>query len=997
MSDSIIGMKSFLKVWLVMLVGMVSYTPQAAAQGKKIAVTVEKVSIRVALEKIKEAGNVHFVYEEASVDKASAITLSYRTETPLDVILDDLCKQSKLRYELQGDIVLLYPIRKQRTYDVRVSLLDADNRQPLMMATCALNPLGAYAATDVDGKATLKSIPAGSYSLDISYVGFETIRRPIEVKEDLNLVIRMQPTSLALKEVVVVARQNAAGESTSSIIGRQAIDHLQAMSLDDVMQLVPGALMKNTDLTSKSNVQIRSLVNNNTNAFGSSVVVDGVPMSNNGTLSQGGFSSTAFVGTDLRQISADDIESVEVIRGIPSAEYGDLTSGLVVVHSKVGQTPWQARAKVNPGTMNYSLGKGMRLKNAGILNFNLDYAQAWGDPRQKTKSFDRYTLSVGYGHDFSAKWHTTTKLRYALGKDWNGKDPDAIDDGTYLKDRNQMFSLSHNGKISVNKLFSRTLSYTLGMSFNQTDMDKTAIVPNPSGLLPILTAMETGYFNVPFEQTSYQGSGKTVSRPGNVYAKVGNAFFFKAGKTHQNFKVGADYRYDWNNAQGYYNVDDRYPLRPNNGGRPRPYSDIPGLHQLSAYVEDNFRWNISKDRFLKVQLGARFTSMQPGAEEATYAVSPRLNASFSVNKWLNLRGGYGLNSKTPGLDYLYPDKKYTDRIAANYMPQDDKAAQLLMYHTQVYNIQRTQGLKNATNRKFELGFDVKLPGDRKISLVGYHDKTATGFGSDTEYYTYEANFYSQNKGLIITPGAATQVDWANPERVDVVFSTTGKIGNTNVSINKGLEMDFDLGEIRSIHTSFYLTGAYMESKTHSTDLNSSNPTDLPSEYSITNTTPFKIVYPSGLQQSVYRRFSNNLRVVTNIPALRMVASFSGQVMWYSYMNSINPPMDPIGWIDTDLSYHEITADMLADEAYKIKGVLLKSQRKNPKDNVPSKAPITWLVSGRLTKELGTIGGLSFYANNLFFYEPYLKSSTSNTLMQRNTGSFSFGVELFFNL
>ncbi|EXY31053.1 tonB-dependent Receptor Plug domain protein, partial [Bacteroides fragilis str. 3397 T10] len=81
--------------------------------------------------------------------------------------------------------------------------------------------------------------------------------------------------------------------------------------------------------------------------------MDGVPMSNNGTLSQGGFSSTAFVGTDLRQISADDIESVEVIRGIPSAEYGDLTSGLVVVHSKIGQTPWQIKGKINPGTMNY--------------------------------------------------------------------------------------------------------------------------------------------------------------------------------------------------------------------------------------------------------------------------------------------------------------------------------------------------------------------------------------------------------------------------------------------------------------------------------------------------------------------------------------------------------------------------------------------------------------------------------------------------------------------
>ena len=128
-----------------------------------------------------------------------------------------------------------------------------------------------------------------------------------------------------------------------------------------------------------------------------------------------------------------------------------------------------------------------------------------------------------------------------------------------------------------------------------------------------------------------------------------------------------------------------------------------------------------------------------------------------------------------------------------------------------------------------------------------------------------------------------------------------------------------------------------------------------------------------------------------------IGSLHGGNMSTNYTKSNNPPMDPIGWIDTDLSYHEITADMLADENYKIKGVSLKSQRKNPKDNVPSKAPITWLMSGRLTKELGNIGGISFYANNILFYEPFLKNSTSNTLVQRNTGSFSFGVELFFNL
>ena len=160
------------------------------------------------------------------------------------------------------------------------------------------------------------------------------------------------------------------------------------------MQLIPGKEMGNVDMTQKSNLQLRTLRNNNTSAFGSSIVVDGVPISNNGLLTQGQFSSTAFTGTDLRQIAADNIDNVEVIRGIPSAEYGDLTSGLVVVHSKVGVTPWQIKAKVNPAMTNASLTKGFSLNKAGIMNVNLDYAKAWGDPRQKTRSLLTVILSI---------------------------------------------------------------------------------------------------------------------------------------------------------------------------------------------------------------------------------------------------------------------------------------------------------------------------------------------------------------------------------------------------------------------------------------------------------------------------------------------------------------------------------------------------------------------------------------------------------------------------
>ena len=36
----------------------------------------------------------------------------------------------------------------------------------------------------------------------------------------------------------------------------------------------------------------------------------------------------------MRSISTDDIESVEVIRGIPSVEFGNLTSGVVNIKKK---------------------------------------------------------------------------------------------------------------------------------------------------------------------------------------------------------------------------------------------------------------------------------------------------------------------------------------------------------------------------------------------------------------------------------------------------------------------------------------------------------------------------------------------------------------------------------------------------------------------------------------------------------------------------------------
>ena len=848
--------------------------------------------------------------------------------------------------------------------------------------------------------------PLPRYFLNISYVGFVSIHKEIVVNKDLTLKIELEENTLAIGEVTVTAKQNAAGKSTSSQIGRQAIDHIQATSLADVMQLIPGQEMGNADLTAQQNIQIRQLVNNKTSAFGSQIVVDGVPMSNNGNLSQGGFSTTTFDGTDLRQVSADDIESVEVVRGIPSAEYGDLTSGLVIVHSKIGVTPWQVKAKINPGLQNYTVGKGLKLNNKGVLNVNFDYANAWSDPRNKTRNFDRYTLNLSYGQDFTKKWHGETKIRLVNAKDWSGDDPDAKIEGSESENKNNLLSITHNGRISVDKKFSRSINYTIGYSATQSDSYSKSFVVPSGGRTDILTATESGYFQVPFIMASYRGEGKTESRPQNFFVKVSNNFLLKHNDLRQNFKYGLEYKFDVNNGKGYYNYNDSLPLKPNSNGRPRAFSDIPSIHQISAFAEDNLTWKYWGYRQIRFQAGARFTAMQPFDDVSTFAVSPRTNLNVELTKWWDLRFGVGLNSKTPGLDYLYPDAKYTDRIAATYIPQNDLTAQLVVYNTNVYQVKYSENLKNATSTKVELGSDFTLPGKRKLTLIVYRDKTPDGFDAATNWLVYRANYYDINHGLIVTDGQKTTIDYSDPARVDVVFITDGSVGNTNTTINKGVEMDFDFGEIKAIRTSFYLTGAAQSTKTFSSKKDYASPKPLPTDY--INGAPIKMVFGGGLDYNQYKKVLTTLRTVTAIPTLRMVASFSGQAIWYNYSKSYIGYQFPEGWLDENLNYHEITDNMhggfigmdgkyYQEKPSTISSVKITDQIINDNDNEPTKNPVTWLVSARLTKEFGKTAGLSFYVNNMFFYEPYKHSSKTTTLEQRNTGTFSFGVELFFNL
>lgn len=1002
------GIQSLLQFAMILLL-LVAWTAVDAQQLKSFK--VQNASLEECLKQIEKQTGYGYLFKGENIKSIKGI--SYAADNAdLPTVLKNLLANTGYTFEINNKVILILkevktstPVKQvpvPKAVSVKLTIVDSLTKEPLIGATCNLKNYSIYGTADLDGKALLKNVPTGEVQMDVQMLGYETKSLSLKLVSPAELRVALLATSLELEEVMVVAKASAAGTSTSSKIGRQAMDHLQATSLKDIMQLIPGQLISGvSDLTSASKINIRSLNTSSNNAFGTSILVDGVPISDNASLQdKTAINATGATGVDLRQIGADNIESVEVIRGIPSAEYGDLATGAIIVNTKTGYTPYEIRAKINPSNLNASVGKGWKLgKKQGTLNANFDYVQAWGDPRQKTSSFDRISAGLTYSRTIGKIWYTTTKVSFSSLIDSRGEDVDVITEGTENSQKNLNIRLSHSGKISVNAKLMRTLSYSFGYSESLTESRNSTIVAAGGGLA-VITSLTPGYFEVPYITDSYRASGGTKGRPRSFFAKVSNGFTANVDKFRQRFNMGVEYKWEENKARGFYNDDDTKSLRPNSDGRPRPYYDIPALNQISAYLEDNIDWKISKNLSFKVQAGVRFNMMQPGIEEQVASLSPRINSSIHISDWMEIRAGWGLNSKTPGLSHLYPEPNYTDRIAARYLPNDVNN-QLVMYHTNINYIKRTNDLKNATNTRTEIGVDIKLPNDMKFSIVGYNDYMPNGFGNFTEYQLYYSKYYDATKGLIITPGNKPIVDWNNPARVDTVFTTTGRVGNTQSSLDRGVEFDFDFGHVKSIRTSFYISGAYMQSQSWTNGRSFSNPVGIPagSVYSQggANTPPFKLEYPSGRSKDISERFSTVIRTVTNIPRLKMVASLTGQVIWYNSNETTNQKANPIGWVDTDLSYHPITQQMLDDPNYRIKGILLSEQFKDPKDDGATKQPPIWIISARLSKDISKSLGFSFFVNNAFFYTPYQSTNKSGTLTERNTGTFSFGMELLIKI
>lgn len=98
--------------------------------------------------------------------------------------------------------------------NIKGRILDKETGEPLVGALVKVTGSAQGAVTDVDGNYTLKHIPAGTYTIEVTYIGYTTLQvTDVQVAgKDLTLDLQMDTDTHELGEVTVVAQKNLESE-----------------------------------------------------------------------------------------------------------------------------------------------------------------------------------------------------------------------------------------------------------------------------------------------------------------------------------------------------------------------------------------------------------------------------------------------------------------------------------------------------------------------------------------------------------------------------------------------------------------------------------------------------------------------------------------------------------------------------------------------------------------------------------------------------------------
>ncbi len=818
-----------------------------------------------------------------------------------------------------------------------------------------------------------------------NYLSFNRIGySPLTVKVtscDSVYRVYLEAESFRMDNIEVTAtriKQKPIGSSLR--FNRVAIEAIQANSLGDILKMLPGQTISNPNYTKVSQVNLR--LNNNVagqhsaaNSFGTSIIVDGTPISNNAGMQffKGANASSARAnssvnrGLDLRSIPTNSIESIEVIGGVPGVRHGDVSSGAVIIKNKAGKIPLTIRSSINANAYSLGMINGFKLSDKfGFLSLDFDYLHTVGSPIDPTTVYNRintgakWSLNKKFNDDRSFK--NTVSMSYSMNIDGVKKDPNQRI-SSENRSINNRTSLTVFGRLQLNLGILKSINYNLGFthSYQKTEFQE---MKNYHGA-PIIDKNKTGTYFTRNLSGNFIQKSQVTGNPMNVYLRMESLNRFTLLGLDHSVTLGGEYRFD-SNSRGKKTFTNA-TVSSTGGGefneRNLDFKDLPTLKQYSLYLQDYFDFDISKDLKFIVQSGVRYDRMLE-----FNLFSPRVNASFKICEMFNLRAAWGLFHKSPSIAQLYPKDIYLDKVSKSYFHNDHDKRFTIISTQRI----QTEGKHLGTYKgeTFELGLDFSYK-KWNSSVNGYVKFNRDGIYSNPKLFTYEGYEYGDIHNRDI-----------NEYTKSMYFTSLYGVDQNNLySRTEGLEWTLSTPKIPVINTSFNLQSTYIRTNTKY-----SKPRIHKNDYQ-SHTGGFRYgEYMPAIDQNT--DIKSMLTMIHHISETGFLITVTGEFFW----RSEDKPMEyntlaPIAWYNRSGDREVITDEMLATGEFK--DLMIK-----PRNREKRVTPFYTNFHLRLTKETKAGHRFSFYANNFLWNRPKVKVDLS--FMRMNQPIF-YGIDIILKI
>lgn len=276
-------------------------------------------------------------------------------------------------------------------YTLTGKVVDEITGDPIIGANVIIESLNLGRATDQEGSFQFENIVSGNYQIEISMVGYRTIKRSVELKENLEIDFKLKDDLTRLEEVVVMGtRANETTPTTFTEVSKEAIQKQNlGQDLPFLLNWTPSTVVTSDAGAGVGYTGIRI---RGSDASRINVTINGIPI--NDSESQGVF----WVNTPDIATSTDNIQ---VQRGVGTSTNGAGAFG-ASINIQSNSLTQEPEASINTTFGSYNTQKYNAVFKTGLLENNfafegrLSKISSDGFIDRASSDLSSYYLSAGY-------------------------------------------------------------------------------------------------------------------------------------------------------------------------------------------------------------------------------------------------------------------------------------------------------------------------------------------------------------------------------------------------------------------------------------------------------------------------------------------------------------------------------------------------------------------------------------------------------------------------